>query len=185
MLNVFVKWSQQRRKVTETILSDYPGVSLQGASKVLSSFGIQRGCPSGRVPQFIKDEVSAKILERDTFLFPVGNDVSEKVRKRKAFHIGIRTYRGLRYHLKLPVRGQRTKTNSRTVKSARPKSLVPRTSYRQRANRKHLGTTQTKKKLSTEPSKYTLPKKSRSRSRLHFKDKLSFDSDSTGFSSRR
>lgn len=185
MLNVFVKWSQQRKKVTETILSDYPGVSLQGASRVLSGFGVQRGCPSGRIPQFIKDSVSSKILERDSFLFPVGNDVSEKVRKRKAFHIGIRTYRGLRYHLKLPARGQRTKTNSRTVKSARPKSLVPRTSYRQRANRKHLGTTQIKKKLSTEPSKYTLPKKKRSRSRLQFKDRTSFELDSSAFSSRR
>lgn len=185
MLSVFVKWSQQKKKVSETILSDYPGVSLQGAAKSLAALGVQKNCPLGRLPQFIKEEVSSKILARDSFLSPVGNDVSEKIRKRKAFHVSIRTYRGLRYHLRLPARGQRTKTNSRTSKSERPKSAVPRTSYRQRANRKHAGTTQNKKRLSVEPSKYVFPKKKRSRSRLQFKDRLFHDSDQSGVSSRR
>jgi small subunit ribosomal protein S13 len=178
MLSVFVKWSQQRKKVSETVLCDYPGVSLQGASRALSVFGVQKNCPLGRLPQFVKDRVSANILESDPFLSPVGNDVSEKVRRQKSFQVSIRTYRGLRYHLKLPVRGQRTKTNSRTVKSSRPKSLVPRTSYRQKGNRKYLGNTQIKKKMSSDPSKYSLPKKKRSRSRVQFKDRLSFDLDS-------
>lgn len=185
MLSVFVKWSQQKRKVSETVLADYPGVSLQGAKKSLAALGVQRSCPLGRLPQFIKDSVSAKILDKDPFLCPVGNDVSEKVRKRKAFHVGIRTYRGLRYHLKLPARGQRTKTNSRTVKSERPKSAVPRTSYRQRANRKHIGTTQNKKRLSVEPSKYALPRKKRSRSRLHYKDRIFHDLDQSALTTRR
>jgi ribosomal protein S13 len=158
---------------------------LRGALKSLSALGVQKNCPLGRLPQFIKDAASSKILDRDSFLSPVGNDVAEKVRKRKAFHVNIRTYRGLRYHLKLPARGQRTKTNARTVKSERPKSLVPRTSYRQRANRKYIGTTQNKKRLSAEPSKYTLPKKKRSRSRLHLKDRLFFDSEQSGPGFRR
>lgn len=183
MLSVFVKWAQQRKKSTDTVLSDYPGISLQGASRILNSVGIQRNCQVGRLPQFVKDQLSDKVTSRDPNLYPVGNDVSEKVRKRRAFHVDIRSYRGLRYHLKLPARGQRTKTNARTVKSDRPKSLVPRTSYRQRANRKHLGTTQqNKKKLSAEPSKYGLPKKKRARARLTLKDRLYHDLDSSTFS---
>jgi small subunit ribosomal protein S13 len=171
MLSVFIKWSQQKKKPSETVLSDYAGVSLQGASKLLSRFGIQKNFPSGRIPTTTKDRLSDLVLSRDSFQHPSGNDVVEKLRKRKAFYIGIRTYRGLRHHLKLPVRGQRTKTNSRTIKSARPKSLVPRTSYRQKANRKHFGTTQGRKKLSVEPSKLSFSKKGRSRSRLAIKDR--------------
>jgi small subunit ribosomal protein S13 len=43
-------------------------------------------------------------------------EVSENVKR----HISIGTYRGLRHRRGLPVRGQRTKTNSRTRKGRKP-----------------------------------------------------------------
>jgi small subunit ribosomal protein S13 len=39
-----------------------------------------------------------------------------QIRKNFKFLNQIRTYRGVRHHLKLPVRGQRTKTNAKTKK---------------------------------------------------------------------
>lgn len=39
-----------------------------------------------------------------------------QIRKNIKFLNQIRTYRGIRHHLKLPVRGQRTKTNAKTKK---------------------------------------------------------------------
>lgn len=39
-----------------------------------------------------------------------------QIRKNIQFLNQIRTYRGVRHHLKLPTRGQRTKTNAKTQK---------------------------------------------------------------------
>ncbi|MCK4882504.1 MAG: 30S ribosomal protein S13 [Candidatus Omnitrophica bacterium] len=43
-------------------------------------------------------------------------EISENVKR----HVSIGTYRGLRHRRGLPVRGQRTKTNSRTRKGRKP-----------------------------------------------------------------
>ena len=43
-------------------------------------------------------------------------EVSENIRR----HVSLGTYRGLRHRKGLPVRGQRTKTNSRTRKGRKP-----------------------------------------------------------------
>lgn len=40
-----------------------------------------------------------------------------KIRKNIKFLIQIKSYRGIRHNLKLPSRGQRTKTNAKTKKS--------------------------------------------------------------------
>ena len=43
-------------------------------------------------------------------------EISENIRR----HVSIGTYRGLRHRKGLPVRGQRTRTNSRTRKGRKP-----------------------------------------------------------------
>lgn len=51
--------------------------------------------------------------------FPVetyDKNLKLQIRKNIKFLNQIRTYRGIRHHLKLPTRGQRTKTNAKTKK---------------------------------------------------------------------
>jgi small subunit ribosomal protein S13 len=43
-------------------------------------------------------------------------NLKSQIRKNIKFLNQIRTYRGIRHHLKLPSRGQRTKTNGKTKK---------------------------------------------------------------------
>jgi len=52
-------------------------------------------------------------------VFPIGEyakNLRLQIRKNIKFLNQIRTYRGIRHHLKLPARGQRTKTNGKTKK---------------------------------------------------------------------
>ncbi|MEI8067465.1 MAG: 30S ribosomal protein S13 [Candidatus Shapirobacteria bacterium] len=67
-----------------------------------------------RIKDLSRDDVSRlmKVLES----FVIEGDLKKEIRENIDRLKAIRTYRGIRHIVNLPVRGQRTKTNSRTRK---------------------------------------------------------------------
>ena len=74
--------------------------------------------PQKRARELGEDEVGrlAALLERDyTVEGPLRRQIQQNINRLK----DIKSYRGLRHRLGLPVRGQRTRTNARTRKGPR------------------------------------------------------------------
>jgi small subunit ribosomal protein S13 len=104
-----------REKRVEISLTYIYGVGRSTASKILKRAEIS---PDTRVKDLTEQEISRirEVLE--------GNHVVEgDLRRELSMNIkrlmDIGTYRGLRHRRGLPVRGQRTRTNSRTRKGPR------------------------------------------------------------------
>lgn len=74
--------------------------------------------PARRVKTLTDEEVNkiAKILEKG---YSVEGDLRKEVSDNIKRLIEIRTYRGIRHAKKLPVRGQRTRSNARTKRGKR------------------------------------------------------------------
>ncbi len=87
------------------------GIGRARARKILDEVGVEYGVKGKDVSE--KDENSIrKIIEQFTLEGTLKREVSTNVKRLK----DIKSYRGTRHMKKLPVRGQRTKTNSRTVR---------------------------------------------------------------------
>jgi small subunit ribosomal protein S13 len=70
--------------------------------------------PSKKADELTADEEAAlrRVIEVLTLEGDLKREISQNIKRLK----DIGTYRGLRHQKRLPVRGQRTKTNSRTVR---------------------------------------------------------------------
>ena len=91
------------------------GIGPQSAREVCEKLGIDPKRPASDVNE---DEVGriAALLERDyTVEGPLRRQVAQNISRLRE----IKSYRGIRHRVGLPVRGQRTKTNSRTRKGPR------------------------------------------------------------------
>lgn len=94
------------------------GVGNQTARDLCHKAGVD---PNVRARDLTDEEVSriTAILERDyTVEGPLRRQVQQNINRLR----DIKSYRGIRHRLGLPVRGQRTKTNARTRKG--PKKTV-------------------------------------------------------------
>lgn len=91
------------------------GLGPTTSSQVLTLAGVN---PETRVRDLTEEEVTRlrEIIDRD---YKVEGDLrrEESLNVKRLIEIG--SYRGLRHRRGLPVRGQRTKTNSRTRKGPR------------------------------------------------------------------
>jgi small subunit ribosomal protein S13 len=68
----------------------------------------------------LSDEEIAKITSIIQNNYIIEGDLRREVSQNIKRHVEIGTYRGLRHRRGLPVRGQRTKTNSRVRKGKKP-----------------------------------------------------------------
>lgn len=91
------------------------GVGKTTAGKVLDLASID---PSTRAQDLDSDQVNTirKVLDED---FKVEGDLRREVQMSIKRLLDLGNYRGIRHRRKLPCRGQRTKTNSRTRKGPR------------------------------------------------------------------
>ena len=87
------------------------GVGKVNVFPILKSAKIN---PDKRVKDLTKEEVGQiiKTLEKVKTEGDLRKEIRENINRLKS----IRSYRGIRHLVSLPVRGQRTKTNARTVK---------------------------------------------------------------------
>lgn len=104
-----------RDKQTEVALTYIFGIGRTSSRRILKSAGV---APDKRVRDLKEDEVIhlRDIIERD---FRVEGDLRKEVAMNVRRLMDIGSYRGLRHRKGLPVRGQRTHTNSRTRKGPR------------------------------------------------------------------
>jgi small subunit ribosomal protein S13 len=88
------------------------GIGLNTSQKILKEANID---PNARVKDLSEDEVNRLrvIIEKNHRVEgDLKRDISSNIKRLKE----ISSYRGMRHAKNLPVRGQRTKTNSRTVR---------------------------------------------------------------------
>ncbi len=88
------------------------GIGHARAKDILDAVGID---PSVRVKD-ISDEDAARLREEIEKKYRVEGELKHEVKMNIKRLRDIRCYRGIRHILGLPARGQRTKTNSRTVR---------------------------------------------------------------------
>ncbi|MDD2375882.1 MAG: 30S ribosomal protein S13 [Clostridia bacterium] len=107
-----------KSKIAEIGLTSIYGIGRPASRKILAEAGIDS---NKRIKDF-NDDDEAKvraIIEKDHIVEgDLRKDVSLNIKRL----MEINCYRGIRHKKKLPVRGQRTKTNARTRKG--PKKLV-------------------------------------------------------------
>lgn len=92
-------------------LTSIYGIGKSNVDQLLDEAKID---PNKRIKSLTKEEVSRIIKALDSF--KVEGDLRKEVRDNINRHKNIRSYRGLRHIVGLPVHGQRTKTNARTAK---------------------------------------------------------------------
>lgn len=85
-----------------------------GKTNVKTLINMVKLNPNTRVKDLSRDDVAniMKALEE----FKIEGDLKKEIRENIDRLKAIKAYRGIRHIVNLPVRGQRTKTNSRTVK---------------------------------------------------------------------
>ncbi len=99
-------------KRIEAALPYLYGIGPSLSKKVLAAVKID---PDKRA----KDMTAEEILKIQNFIeksYPVEGDLRQRIRSDIGRLKDLQTYRGMRHARRLPARGQRTKTNSRTVR---------------------------------------------------------------------
>ncbi len=101
-----------KNKVAEIGLTAIYGIGRSASRKILAEAGIE---PTKRVKDFTEDDEAKirTIIERD---YTVEGDLRKETALNIKRLMEINCYRGQRHKRRLPVRGQRTKTNARTRK---------------------------------------------------------------------
>ncbi|URA09060.1 30S ribosomal protein S13 [Thermospira aquatica] len=95
------------------------GIGQTTANKIVEMAKID---PHKKVKDLTEEEL-AKIRDIIESNFKVEGDLRTEVAMNIKRLIDIGCYRGLRHKNKLPVRGQRTRTNARTRKGPRPNTI--------------------------------------------------------------
>ncbi len=106
-------------KRLEIALTAIYGVGRPRAKETLGALGIEFGKKPGDLSA--KEETALRdAIEKFRLEGELRREISANIRRLK----DIKAYRGVRHAKKLPVRGQRTKTNSRTVRGNVRKTMT-------------------------------------------------------------
>lgn len=102
-------------KRLEISLTYLYGIGRQLSNEIIAKLGLD---PDMRAHKLTQDDIARlnALIQSD---YIVEGDLRRQVQNNIKRLISIHAYRGLRHRLGLPVRGQRTKTNSRTRKGRR------------------------------------------------------------------
>ncbi len=104
-----------RDKRVEISLTYIFGIGLTTSRKVLVGVGVN---PDTRVKDLTEEEVN-RLREYIDRNFRVEGDLRREVALNIKRLQEIGSYRGIRHRRKLPLRGQRTRTNARTLRGAK------------------------------------------------------------------
>jgi len=99
-------------KRIEIALTYIYGVGRTVAGKILTSAGVN---PDKRAKDLTPEDINKIKVAMDKS-FKIEGELRQVIRQNVGRLVNAGAYRGLRHKKKLPVRGQRTKTNSRTVR---------------------------------------------------------------------
>ena len=103
------------KKRLEIALTYLYGIGRALSNQIIDKLGFDKNM---KAEQLTEDDVARlnAILQGE---YVVEGDLRRQVQNNIKRLIGINCYRGMRHRLGLPVRGQRTRTNSRTRKGKR------------------------------------------------------------------
>ena len=87
------------------------GIGISSARKILDQVGIEYSKKAKDLTQEEENKIRT-IIESMKIEGNLKREISGNIKRLK----DIKTYRGVRHMRRLPVRGQRTKTNSRTIR---------------------------------------------------------------------
>ncbi len=100
--------NEKRLEIGLTVLY---GIGISKARSILDSVGIDRGVKAKNLTEEEENKIRA-VVEGMKIEGNLKREISANIKRLK----DIKSYRGTRHMKRLPVRGQRTKTNSRTVR---------------------------------------------------------------------
>ena len=95
------------------------GIGIPKAKKILDQVGIDRGTKAKDLNLDEENKIRVAI-EGNLIEGNLKREISANIKRLK----DIKSYRGIRHMKRLPVRGQRTKTNSRTVRGNVRKTMA-------------------------------------------------------------
>jgi small subunit ribosomal protein S13 len=95
------------------------GVGVSSARKILDQVGIDHGKKAKDLSPEEENNIRS-IVEKILIEGNLKREISANIKRLK----DIKSYRGIRHIKRLPVRGQRTKTNSRTVRGNVRKTMA-------------------------------------------------------------
>jgi len=95
------------------------GIGTSTARKILDQVGIDRGKKAKDLTSDEENKIRA-VVEKIMIEGNLKREVAANIKRLK----DIKSYRGIRHIKRLPVRGQRTKTNSRTVRGNVRKTMA-------------------------------------------------------------
>jgi len=95
------------------------GIGVSSARKILDQVGIDRGKKAKDLTGDEENNIRA-VVEKILIEGNLKREIASNIKRLK----DIKSYRGVRHMKRLPVRGQRTKTNSRTVRGNVRKTMA-------------------------------------------------------------
>ena len=106
-------------KRLEIGLTIFYGIGISSARRILDQAGIARGKRAKDLTEEEENKIRV-IIEAKTIEGNLKREVAGNIKRLK----DIKSFRGIRHTKRLPVRGQRTKTNSRTVRGNVRKTMA-------------------------------------------------------------
>jgi small subunit ribosomal protein S13 len=95
------------------------GIGISSARKILDQVGIDRGKKAKDLTDNEENSIRS-VVEKILIEGNLKREIAANIKRLK----DIKSYRGIRHMKRLPVRGQRTKTNSRTVRGNVRKTMA-------------------------------------------------------------
>lgn len=95
------------------------GIGVSSARKILDQVDIDYGKKANDLTEDEENKIRA-IIEKISIEGNLKREISANIKRLK----DVKSYRGIRHIKRLPVRGQRTKTNSRTVRGNVRKTMA-------------------------------------------------------------
>ncbi len=108
--------NEKRLEIGLTVLY---GIGISSARKILDQVGIEHGKKSKDLTDDEENKIRT-VVEKMKIEGNLKREVAANIKRLK----DIKAYRGIRHMKRLPVRGQRTKTNSRTVRGNVRKTMA-------------------------------------------------------------
>lgn len=109
-----------REKRIETALTYLYGIGLTTSKKILEIAGVDPNIRASKLSEEDAGKITA-VIQKD---FKVEGDLRREVLSNIKRLTSIGCYRGVRHRKGLPVRGQRTHTNSRTRKGPKKQAIA-------------------------------------------------------------
>ena len=106
-------------KHLDIALTSLYGIGISRSRKILDQAGIDRNIKADTL-NIDQENAIRKIIETMSIEGTLKREVASNIKRLK----DIKAYRGVRHMRRLPVKGQRTKTNSRTIRGNVRKTMA-------------------------------------------------------------